>query len=681
MKKIYSFVLMAAMLLVGTSAWAGQVTVTYNSGTYAQNPKPFTGNTALQDAINSVQFGDSATITLMGEQQLTAPVCIPAAGQNILNQPGKRICIDMNGQEINETGLSTGVGCFRLVKGTLHFTGNGTINHNVFGDANNAARSAIIVFGAPWEKKTENWSNLILDKDVNITTASGKLYGITLDVMSAILTESAAGTAYGYFTGNLKYASAPTDRCSAPNKTNTEWSAGCAYGVRIILDGDVYGHQRGINVAGNINASPECDPAGTLFPYIKIGKESEVSCYESGMTSGNGGIYAGGYTIMNISGNVHGQTGILVKSGDITLDGATVASDAAAVATDGNYTGNVSGSGIFIASDNIYAGNIEVSLEGGTQVTGGGYAAIVDVCATNTGGQTQVEHIDFVDAKIKEGSGDNAVAIVLTTGTAGKTDIINATVDGEIQKSNADGSNPQTMTTGEVNALVPSTNITDNIYNEDADYYVKVDTTDPTSPAIVVKQNTSKVVELNDYGYATFSVVNKTRAINSEDTDLKVYKFEAFDEVNGILTITPLSGVIPQNTGVIFKGVPGKKYILDTHENVSALESALKPAAAWSTIDNVNTPDIIEGAVHNNVYVLSGDHLYKYEGANMKVNKAYLDLGNSSAPKRIQMVITETQDIENVEFEAVKAVKFIENGQVLIKRGETIYNVQGQIVK
>ena len=86
-----------------------------------------------------------------------------------------------------------------------------------------------------------------------------------------------------------------------------------------------------------------------------------------------------------------------------------------------------------------------------------------------------------------------------------------------------------------------------------------------------------------------------------------------------------------------------------------------------------------------NVYVLVGNELYKYTGTTMKANKAYLKLDapatSYGAPKRIKMVFAETQDVENVEVEAIKAVKFIENGQVLIKRGENIYNVQGQIVK
>ena len=78
--------------------------------------------------------------------------------------------------------------------------------------------------------------------------------------------------------------------------------------------------------------------------------------------------------------------------------------------------------------------------------------------------------------------------------------------------------------------------------------------------------------------------------------------------------------------------------------------------------------------------------MYKYEGANMKANKAYLDLGTGSgAPKRIRMVVTETEEtqaVENIAPEAVKAVKFVGNdGKLYIRRGEAVYTVQGQLVK
>lgn len=62
-------------------------------------------------------------------------------------------------------------------------------------------------------------------------------------------------------------------------------------------------------------------------------------------------------------------------------------------------------------------------------------------------------------------------------------------------------------------------------------------------------------------------------------------------------------------------------------------------------------------------------------------HKAYLKLAKNSnaAPRYLFNGTEETTAVENVE--TVEAVKFIENGQVLIKKNGVVYNVMGQIVK
>jgi hypothetical protein len=65
----------------------------------------------------------------------------------------------------------------------------------------------------------------------------------------------------------------------------------------------------------------------------------------------------------------------------------------------------------------------------------------------------------------------------------------------------------------------------------------------------------------------------------------------------------------------------------------------------------------------------------------MKENKAYLQINTTGAPARIRLAFGQTTGVENVEAEAVKAEKFVENGQIFIRRGEAVYNLQGQIVK
>ena len=94
MKKIYSFVLMAAMLLVGTSAWA-QLNVATVTGAGAGNYK------SLQEAVNAIPAGQTATITLLRNVTLSAPVVIPQVtgdvteAQKVVNREMQHITLDL----------------------------------------------------------------------------------------------------------------------------------------------------------------------------------------------------------------------------------------------------------------------------------------------------------------------------------------------------------------------------------------------------------------------------------------------------------------------------------------------------------------------------------------------------------------------------------------------------------
>ena len=132
---------------------------------------------------------------------------------------------------------------------------------------------------------------------------------------------------------------------------------------------------------------------------------------------------------------------------------------------------------------------------------------------------------------------------------------------------------------------------------------------------------------------------------------------------------------IKANEGVIVKGEVGQTYTLTPGSGSDSYTNDLKPSSAWASHSGT-------------IYCLHNEGVgttafYRYIGSDMPANKAYLQISTtpSSAPKRISMRFNQPTAIENVELEAVKAEKFIENGQVLIKRGEIIYNVQGQIVK
>ena len=107
MRKLYSLVLLAVGLLIGTNAWGQFSTVQLVNHT---NPSASKGYVTLQDAIDAVAPGDTATITLLEEQNLTASIVIPnavgesaqtfAARGKVVGRQPQRICLNLNGNDI-----------------------------------------------------------------------------------------------------------------------------------------------------------------------------------------------------------------------------------------------------------------------------------------------------------------------------------------------------------------------------------------------------------------------------------------------------------------------------------------------------------------------------------------------------------------------------------------------------
>lgn len=169
-------------------------------------------------------------------------------------------------------------------------------------------------------------------------------------------------------------------------------------------------------------------------------------------------------------------------------------------------------------------------------------------------------------------------------------------------------------------------------------------------------------VTTNAYGWASFSY--DANLIASYPAGLKIYK----GAINGdVLDLTVVDHVAA-NQGVIVKGAPNTEYFFAAGAGTSDFaDNDLKPASAWASHTGT-------------IFCLKGDALYEYVGSDMPANKAYLEISGSSAPKRISLRFNEEQGIEDVKAD-VKAEKFVENGQIFIRRGNEVFNLQGQIVK
>lgn len=181
-------------------------------------------------------------------------------------------------------------------------------------------------------------------------------------------------------------------------------------------------------------------------------------------------------------------------------------------------------------------------------------------------------------------------------------------------------------------------------------------------PSVVI------TVTTNEEGWASFAHdVNVVPVDNS----LKMYK----GAINGeVLSLTEV-GYVKAGEGVIVKGAANTTY--DFKQGTAY--------GNFSSNDLIGCP-VATAVLAGTNFVLSYKNgataFYEYTGSEIPAHKAYLNFPASTpAPQRIRMVINQEQAIENVTLENVKAEKFVENGQIYIRRGNEIYNLQGQIVK
>lgn len=173
-------------------------------------------------------------------------------------------------------------------------------------------------------------------------------------------------------------------------------------------------------------------------------------------------------------------------------------------------------------------------------------------------------------------------------------------------------------------------------------------------------------VTTNAYGWATFSYNQDLVPVNA--TAQTLYK----GAINGEYLDLDDVDYVKAGEGVIVYGAPSTTYYFAAGSGSDDFTgNALKATATYETS-------------MKNVYVLKGNAFLEYVGTNtLAANKAYIQLpaGPNNAPARISMRFNGTTAVDNVEAESVKAEKFVENGQVLIRRGNEVYNLQGQIVQ
>jgi hypothetical protein len=185
-------------------------------------------------------------------------------------------------------------------------------------------------------------------------------------------------------------------------------------------------------------------------------------------------------------------------------------------------------------------------------------------------------------------------------------------------------------------------------------------------------------------GWATFAAPIKLAV----PAGLTAYKASyQKTETEEILNLSQID-VIPAGAGVILKGTAGEDYLFAPSDaaDPDMSDNVLVGCPTRTDVSSVRASKDIFCMRYSGSYDMTG--FFLYEGQFVPAGKAYLPLdkisGPNSAPRHVRFVINDTQNatgVENTGTKAVEAVKFLENGQIYIRRGEAVYNIQGVRVK
>lgn len=406
MKKINSLVLLVAMLLLCTSVAKG---ATHEVGT----------TEAFTSAWTSAASGD--VIKLTKTVSLSATLWL---GTTNIGDASRSLEIDLNGNELR----SNAVYAFMITHGKLKISNSNPAAGQLVGESK--CKNVFYLTGST-------------NKDVD-PSQSGVDYFTHLELaQGVIVTQTYYDATIGVFelnkggVGQTALASAIPSKPALTYITNvyaaTETKAlSVAHGVRVDVKGTINGTKYGIKTNGNLgspNARVEAGTTDILFstanwpnlqgytiaatdvnysPFVYIHPTGRITVAPNppaGQTKYPTAIYASGYARWKIEGYAEGCTGAVVKSGEVDFHDATVVGTGSTYtpAVETNSGNGCSGSAIVVVSSANYAGDMEVTVSGDSQVSAtNGYAVEEDVVAA--GGDTKVDALSITGGSFQGGT-------------------------------------------------------------------------------------------------------------------------------------------------------------------------------------------------------------------------------------------------------------------------------------
>lgn len=398
MKKIYSFMLMATMLLIGINANA------VNS------------EAELRTALNNVKNAATDEVTIVIDQDFSIYAVIR------INLGTKTAILDLNGHTLSAGG-NDAITLFELYKGNLLVTGTGSIDNTGSISGKNSP-VAFKVFGTYEPVLPGNYTHLTIDENVQINVAGGvsgiKGYGISINELSKAI--------------EVNEETMPKTTGLIYNRnTTTATGNGFANGVRIDVKGDIsMTSDKGYCVKTNGNllyagnyvphnnsqtqalighSELQLDSAWADYaPFIKLHSTAYLHATATG--TGAAAIYSSGYASYDIQCEADGATALFAKSGNVVVTDAVLRSTADTYSTtqnSGKSGVNSQGSAIVIESNGAYQGEVSLTIQGDTRVEANKGCAIEEVVTTAT--ETHVSAVNIEGGAFASGDATGAACI------------------------------------------------------------------------------------------------------------------------------------------------------------------------------------------------------------------------------------------------------------------------------
>lgn len=426
MKKINYLVLMAAMMLIGTNAWA----TTHEVASDAQ----------FENAWTNASSGD--VIKLTDAITLTKTMWL---GTKNMNDASRKIEIDLNGYNL----LSSAQYAFLLTHGTLKISNSRPASGQVQGTYTyykkgifSGSANLFYVTGStnkdvdPSKDGVNYYTHLEICEGVIVTQAH-------YDALITVAEENGGGEAQKERTTAIPSKPALTYITNVYGTSDTNGKA-VAHGVRVDVKGTINGTKYGIKTNGNLGSPFERVAAGTtsvtnaeksafenvktytiansdadLCPFVYIYPTGRITVWDAaptGITKNPVGVYASGYARWKVEGYAEGCNGAVIKSGQVDFTDATVIGTGPVYhpAYDSNSGTETSGNGIVIESSTAYAGNINVEIGGDTEISSqNGYALEEVITAKDE--QSDVKAVTISGGSFEGSSDQGTIKITDTT--------------------------------------------------------------------------------------------------------------------------------------------------------------------------------------------------------------------------------------------------------------------------